>query len=149
MSTPIYSVYLPLPASFIGLFISRGRYLLYVYACRHPVYFYSICFGCIGSESRFSTFSRQKHLRGLYVLGVFVEVIVYDCSMYFFIQPARRGQHQPVLAIVAATAYRSLITGYKFFFSVLSVSNTWHLIVSRELMYCPLPQAMPEDISPI
>ena len=60
VSTPdIFGIF-ALPASFIGLFISRGRYLLICLCMPVSCIFYSICFGCIGSEVCFSTFSRPS-----------------------------------------------------------------------------------------
>ena len=58
VSTPdIFGIF-ALPASFIGF--SRGRYLLICLCMPASCIFYSICFGCIGSEVCFFTFSRQN-----------------------------------------------------------------------------------------
>ena len=47
----------------------------------------------------------------------------------------------------SCTAYREPNYRVQLFFSVLSVSNIWHWLLS-ESMYYPSPQVMPEDISP-
>ena len=139
VSTPdIFGIF-ALPASFIG-FIHQP-WSLFTYMFMHAgilhILFNMLWLYWFGSL--FLYFFSAKHLRGLYVLGGICGGLLYMVAYNVF--PLFSSQ------VAGATLVGASASVLAFFFSVLSVSNIWHWLLS-ESMYYPSPQVMPEDISP-